>query len=205
MGFPAIYDVTGLYSDKIAKWQLLGWQGALLSSLLKEPLRFSSITCGALSDLNLPTHSASGPGGVASSQPDQSSHGGDHNASPVAEPPGLCHHGVPPASAGLRRVAETGGGRIPSGCVGTKEQEAAILRAVYERCMDSWQSIMRTWPHQGAGMARAPPAQLCEPPVHAQSLLKGWIKLEREVCSSMHTNLCTQSVHTNLCTLVYAH
>lgn len=33
-------------SDKIAKWNSIGWQGALLSLLIKKPIFVESIICG---------------------------------------------------------------------------------------------------------------------------------------------------------------
>lgn len=174
-------------SDKIAKWQLLGWQGALLSSLLKDPIRFASITSGSKSEISsFPMRTPSGPNAVAmrpvaqdmapERAPDLIPYVADSVAPEV-------HCGVSQGNIDIVNDKPLGDHSPSTRWAAIMQaQQAAMFRAFYGRCRDSWVAIMgkqqqgHTSPAEGMRWADTHKEANA-----ARALLRGWKDFPPEV------------------------
>eukprot|EP00892_Ulva_mutabilis_P006798 jgi/Ulvmu1/4490/UM002_0216.1 len=189
-------------SDKIAKWQLLGWQGSLLSSLLREPLRFTSITCGLLSELQ---HQPQSTDEVHAVRPSQEA---PQSAPAAADGLSLVDSSrcvevkqkMPVCTEGSRDAEASDA----ASCPGEAAQRAAVVRAVYARCSDSWQSLTCSWAQRAAA---TPQSKRCVATQRAQWLLHGWRGMQPDVhvvpaglgCTSCHLDSAPGARTSNQC------
>lgn len=174
-------------SDKIAKWQLLGWQGALLSGLLKEPIRLASIVCGARTELL--SASIQDPGNPSKAEHVPATrHQSVENTKDSIDPAAFasqCRH----QGHRHRRIGAVRDGSAAELCYSTsnarsaKAQEAAMVRAIFDRCKRSWEAIMDSFAQQEVSSATAGVRQAgsCEETTAARSLVEGWINSPPEV------------------------